>query len=78
MRDNGGNKPNYALVKVVWTDGSEHTDTICLEDGDAESGLDDDDILYYCSDIANLLHLCIPDNGLCEFRVTEIISFSIV
>lgn len=69
-QDNG-KLPNVAYVSIQWDDEEKPQDGLeMIElDGDGYNApflkeeLADDDILFYASDIDNLLSLCKPDNG---------------
>lgn len=82
-------KPNVAYVKCLWYGDEEPEDviqTIVLDEEwydelEAENGDDyvlpyikDEDVLYYCSGIDDLIHL-VDDGSAADFRVVEFIGF---
>ena len=82
-------KPNVAYVKCLWYNDEEPEDviqTIALDEEwynslEAENGgdyvvpyINDEDVLYYCSGINDLLHL-VDDEPAADFRVVEFIGF---
>ena len=82
-------KPNVAYVKCLWYGDEEPENVIqtIAIDGEwyngleAENGSDyvvsyikDEDVLYYCSGIDDLLHL-VDDESSADFRVVEFIGF---
>ena len=70
-------KPCTASVMVEWEDGTRHNDVIAIEDGTdyANKNINDDDILYYVSDIDSLLTMT-EKNTMCEFVILDVLGFS--
>lgn len=75
---NNGQKPNIATVKVHWKDDNftdNLTQEIVLEDAlDSKDAINDDDILYYCSNINNLLELT-QTYDISDFKIVSFLGF---
>lgn len=87
--NNNNKAPNIAYVKCQWDDDDEVDDLVqtIVIDGNWQDGLVaenfgnnvvpfiyDEEVLYYCSSIYNLLDLLVH-NGVSDFKVVDFIGF---